>query len=408
MRGNLEPGPATSCRAASARGHGGGNLSLCRRAGRRRRWRGYAGRHSRPHRVRPIRRVERPGVGTRHRDAARHRRRLRRSESRPAGCTGGGSSSVSYDDRYEPEAAIANTKRLIDQDGVFALIGAVGTPTSMAAEPIARGCGVPFIAPFTGAEFLRDPELAQRRQRPRLVFRGNRKDRRHICVRDRGIKPRRGALPGRFLRPQPAWPACARRWSGGDLTLAGTGTYARNTTAVKTALLALRDAEPQAIVIIGAYRPSAVFTQWARKLGVDAPILNISFVGTDALAASLGPAGAGVFVTQVVPFPTGDAMPLLGQYRAALAAHDPAAPARLRLARGVYRRAGSRSRSWPARRRSRRAKTSCSQLAEIGTFDIGGFTLRLRPGRQSRLGPGIPDRDHGPTAASCRWSGLAP
>src|SRR5215212_415585 len=59
----------------------------------------------------------------------------------------------SYDDRYEPEQAIANTRRLINDDGVFALIGAVGTPTSAASEPIARAAGVPLIAPFTGAEF---------------------------------------------------------------------------------------------------------------------------------------------------------------------------------------------------------------------------------------------------------------
>jgi len=65
----------------------------------------------------------------------------------------------SYDDRYEPELAISNTRKLIDEDGVFALIGAVGTPTSLAAEPIARAANVPFIAPFTGAEFLRNPVL---------------------------------------------------------------------------------------------------------------------------------------------------------------------------------------------------------------------------------------------------------
>ena len=38
---------------------------------------------------------------------------------------------VSEDDYYEPEAAIANTTSLIDDKGVFALIGAVGTPTSV-------------------------------------------------------------------------------------------------------------------------------------------------------------------------------------------------------------------------------------------------------------------------------------
>jgi ABC-type branched-subunit amino acid transport system substrate-binding protein len=66
---------------------------------------------------------------------------------------------VSYDDGYEPEKAIANTKRLIDEDGVFALVGEVGTPTSNTAQPITTEKGVLFIAPFTGAAFLRSPSL---------------------------------------------------------------------------------------------------------------------------------------------------------------------------------------------------------------------------------------------------------
>ena len=64
---------------------------------------------------------------------------------------------TSLDDAYEPEAAIANTQQLIGE-GVFALIGAVGTPTSRSATPIAFAAGAPYIAPFTGAGFLRDPE----------------------------------------------------------------------------------------------------------------------------------------------------------------------------------------------------------------------------------------------------------
>jgi ABC-type branched-subunit amino acid transport system substrate-binding protein len=58
---------------------------------------------------------------------------------------------VSYDDGYEPERAIASIKRLIEENGVFALLGEVGTPTSNAAQPIATEPGVPFIGPFTGA-----------------------------------------------------------------------------------------------------------------------------------------------------------------------------------------------------------------------------------------------------------------
>ena len=64
---------------------------------------------------------------------------------------------VSYNDGYEPNKAIENTKRLLQEDQVFALIGEVGTPTSKAVQPIATDAKVPFIGPFTGAEFLRSP-----------------------------------------------------------------------------------------------------------------------------------------------------------------------------------------------------------------------------------------------------------
>jgi branched-chain amino acid transport system substrate-binding protein len=66
---------------------------------------------------------------------------------------------VSRDDGYDPDRSVAQTKRLIEDDKVFALIGAVGTPTAIATVPVSRASSVPFIGPFTGAEFLRAPEL---------------------------------------------------------------------------------------------------------------------------------------------------------------------------------------------------------------------------------------------------------
>ena len=66
---------------------------------------------------------------------------------------------TSRDDGYEPDRAIAQTRKLIEEDKVFALIGPVGTPTSAAAQPIATAAKVPFIGAFTGAGFLRNPKL---------------------------------------------------------------------------------------------------------------------------------------------------------------------------------------------------------------------------------------------------------
>ena len=67
---------------------------------------------------------------------------------------------ISRDDGYDPDRSVAQTVKLIEDDKVFALIGAVGTPTSMATVPITRQRNVPFIGPFSGAEFLRAPDLA--------------------------------------------------------------------------------------------------------------------------------------------------------------------------------------------------------------------------------------------------------
>jgi branched-chain amino acid transport system substrate-binding protein len=283
----------------------------------------------------------------------------------------------SYDDHYEPEQAVANTLKLINDDGVFALIGAVGTSTSAACEPIARAAGVPFIAPFTGAQFLRDPALTNV-VNVRASYFEETEAMVERLIGDLGIS-RIAVLYQDDSYGRTGLAGVQRALERHGVELAGTGTYMRNTTAVKTALLALNRRDPQAIIVIGAYLPSAVFTQWAHKLGVKAVIFNISFVGSDALAKALGPSGDGVYITQVVPFPGGDALPLLAEYRKALVANDAAARPSFgslegyiagRLTAEVLNRAGND----PTR------ESFLKALASTGAFDIGGFTLSYGPG----------------------------
>ncbi len=283
----------------------------------------------------------------------------------------------SYDDRYEPELAIANTRRLIKDDGVFALIGEVGTTTSAASEPIARAAGVPFIAPFTGAEFLRDPALSHVVNVRASYFEETEAMVERLTT-DLGIT-RIGVLYQDDSYGRTGLAGVRRALDRRGLELVGTGTYMRNTSAVKTAVLGLNQRNPDAIIIIGAYMPSAVFTQWARKLGVKARILNISFVGSDALTSALGQAGDGVYITQVVPFPEGGSLPLLSEYRKALVANDASAKPSFvslegyvagRLTAEVLARAGD----LPSR------ESFLSALTTTGKFDIGGFILNYGPG----------------------------
>ncbi len=228
---------------------------------------------------------------------------------------------VSLDDAYEPEAAIANTRTLISEEGVFALIGAVGTPTSRSATPVAAAAGVPYIAPFTGAHFLREARWKNIINLRASYFQETEKmvDR---LIRDLDID-RIAVLYQDDTFGRAGYLGVRRALERRDLELAAVGVYPRNTTAVKTALLEVRSGNPEAVILVGAYQPVATLIAWARQTAFDPVFMTISFVGSNALIRELGPAGAGVFVTQVVPFPTANTPPVAAAYRRDLAAYAP-------------------------------------------------------------------------------------
>ena len=230
---------------------------------------------------------------------------------------------VSLDDAYEPEAAVTNTQRLISEEGVFALIGAVGTPTSRSATPVAAAAGTPYVAPFTGAAFLRDPQwrnvvnlrASYNQETEEIVAR---------LIVDRGAE-RIAVMFQDDSFGRAGYRGVLEALDRRDMEPVAIGLYPRNTTAVRTALLDLQQGDPDAVVLVGAYEPVAALIAWARHLGKDWAFVTISFVGSNALAEELGPVGAGVFVTQVVPFPIDDSLPLVASYLQALAAYDSAA-----------------------------------------------------------------------------------
>ena len=231
---------------------------------------------------------------------------------------------VSLDDAYEPDAAIANTQQLIEQEQVFALIGAVGTPTSRSATPIAAAAGVPYIAPFTGAAFLRDPEWDNIINLRASYFQETEEMVERLTT-DLGIK-RIAVMYQDDSFGRAGYNGVLAAMERRDMPLAGVGVYTRNTLAVKTALLELVRVQPEAVILVGAYQPVGEFIAWARHTELlDVVFMTISFVGSNALAEQLGRSGAGVFVTQVMPFPTDASRPEVAAYRRALSQHDLAA-----------------------------------------------------------------------------------
>ncbi|HET6465111.1 MAG TPA: ABC transporter substrate-binding protein [Nitrospiria bacterium] len=219
---------------------------------------------------------------------------------------------VTYDDGYEPDKAISNTRKLIEEDKVFALFGYVGTPTSSAVMPIFSKAGVPYIAPFTGAEILRNPV-----NKVLFNIRASYFDETEAMVehltKDLGIKK-----IGVFVQADAFGDAgragVVRALRKRDMSLVGDSKFPRNTVDVDEGLEALIKANPEAVIMVGTYKPCAAFIKKAKARGFNPKFLNVSFVGTDALIQELGKDGNGVIVTQVMPNPTDSALTVVKQY----------------------------------------------------------------------------------------------
>ena len=283
---------------------------------------------------------------------------------------------LSLDDTYEPELAVANTRRLIEEEQVFALVGSVGTPTSNAAEPLASAAGVPYVGPFTGAQFLRS------RSRPmvlnvRASYFQETEEMVERLTSDLGVT-RIGILYQDDSYGLAGYEGLRRALARRGMEITGSGTYARNTVAVKTAVLDLSHDRPEAVVIIGAYRPVAAFIRWARHIGFDPVFINISFVGSKPLARELGKDGTGVLVTQVVPFPDDASLPMVAGYHRALSRHAPGAdPGFVSLEGYIVGRFLVDALVRAGREITRNGFLNAVTLTE--PYDLGGFELEFGP-----------------------------
>jgi ABC-type branched-subunit amino acid transport system substrate-binding protein len=224
----------------------------------------------------------------------------------------------SIDDSYEPEKTIEATNKALKEDKVFALVGAVGTPTSKAGQPIATAAKVPFIGPFTGAEFLRNPFNRYVVNIRASYFQETEAWVEHL-TNDLGVT-RIAILYQDDAFGLAGLAGVKKAMEKRNMSLVAEGTFKRNTTAIKSALLEIMKGQPQAVVTVGPYKPIAAFIKLARQLKVDATFVAISFVGSDSLAQELGSEGAGVVVSQVVPFPGDKSLPVVASYQSALAA----------------------------------------------------------------------------------------
>jgi serine/threonine protein kinase/ABC-type branched-subunit amino acid transport system substrate-binding protein len=261
---------------------------------------------------------------------------------------------VALDDAYEAAKVGGTMQELLEQRKVFAVVGNVGTPTSVVAAPLASQHKTVFFGAFTGAPVLRqDPP-------DRYVF------------NYRASYREETAASIRYLVDVQKIPVeeivvFAQEDSFGDAGFDGVSKavrqlnhnakdvlrvgYKRNTTEVDAAvaevlkyhdksdlvrqsqtgeLIHVQRHPVKAVVMVATYRAAAKFIQKVRDASrIGKPFFfNVSFVGTEALADDLKGLDPrlcqGVYVTQVVP-PFNSGATGVRRYRDALTSYQPQA-----------------------------------------------------------------------------------
>ena len=207
---------------------------------------------------------------------------------------------ISLDDAYEPAQAAANAERFVSEDNVLAVIGGVGTPTAKRIAPVLRTAEIPFVGPFTGADFLRDSK-----QYPNVVnLRAGYFDETRTLV-DHIVRDRAKSRLGIIYQDDAFGRSVLRNYKEAldeyDIPILAKTSFSRNTHAFHTSLFALAKADLDAILIVGAYPANSDIINLANSLGHEYIMANLSFVLSYELKQRVNAPSDRILVTEVMP-----------------------------------------------------------------------------------------------------------
>lgn len=236
---------------------------------------------------------------------------------------------VVLNDSYNPPDTIEATRKLLGE-GIFAMVGNVGTPTARVALPILAEQKVPAVGFFTGAGLLRPGDgaiinyRASYAQEIAAVI--------EAALRT-GVKPNQvcafvqndsfgmAGVTG-VIMALGKQPGAAEIIAKLEKILAipdedpqrndvgPVGVYPRNTVLVRDGYKSLKQWEQatgdrcRLVVTVGTYEPIAQFMAYARKLKQEPWIISaVSFTGAESLQEEFRKYGIreDIIMTQVVP-----------------------------------------------------------------------------------------------------------
>jgi branched-chain amino acid transport system substrate-binding protein len=228
--------------------------------------------------------------------------------------------TVYYDDGYRPQDAAANTKKLVEQDRIFAVIAPQGTPPVVATLEYLEQNKVPLLFPFQGSPVTRGRKY---------VFSG-------MTLYDRQSRMMIDHLAGqRKLRKFAALyqddeygkaflTAFEKDLARYRLKLAASEPIKRGATDVSAQIAKLQAARPEAVFLVLTPGPGAQALKERQKIGWTDTIMVSSGPLTDERYLALaGDAAEGVEGLSLWPDPLTSELAGVRQYREAMTKHFP-------------------------------------------------------------------------------------
>jgi ABC-type branched-subunit amino acid transport system substrate-binding protein len=230
---------------------------------------------------------------------------------------------TALDDGYETDRTVANTQKLINDEKVFALISYYGSSPTTAAMKVFSEAGVPLVGTISGAGSLREPV------NPYMFnLRASYADETTAIINNLlGIGITNVAV---FYQDdgfgKSGLDGVVKTLAQHDLKPSATAAIARNATDASEAVKTIAAVSPQAVVMVTLLKPTAAFVKAMRAVGQTPQFVTLSPIGVDLLVKEMGADQArGIGITQVMPYPWNDAMPLVRDYKNAIASSDKSA-----------------------------------------------------------------------------------
>lgn len=219
---------------------------------------------------------------------------------------------LTLDDGYSTDKVLENAKTLIEKDKVFALFNVFGTPGNSALLPLIARAGIPNIAPYTGSEAVRKPFNP-------LVFnvRAGYADETEAIISHLGV---RGIGKVAVVYQNNAFgkdglDSIGHALSRRQLKIHASAAIENDASDAEQAARTLALSAPKAILMVTAGKPSAAFIKAYNKLAPGMQFFALSVMGSAASVAALGKEGAGVVVSQVMPFPFSATSDIVREYQ---------------------------------------------------------------------------------------------